>query len=137
MTELTVDERVTELERRVAALEDRPSAPPPLPAALPVAAARPRSAREFLNEKGAKTAVDKALVIAVWLEQDGITQITTDAVAGGFEAAKEPLTGNPSDLLYQNGRRGFMAPAREKKDGAKAWYVTTAGVKFVENGLKT
>lgn len=136
MSDESTDSRISDLERRVAALEvvvgplprwSLPTAPSP---------AKPTSAREFLNEKTATTAVDKALVLAVWLEKSGTNPITTGDISSGFQAAKEPVVSNPSDLLYQNGRRGYMAPTREKKGGAKAWYVTTAGEKFVENGLK-
>lgn len=136
MTEPTVDSRLADLERRVSLLEGRGAGGPGGVADPTPGTPKPKSAREFLNEKGATSAVDKALVLAVWLERSGVANITTENISGGFEAAKEPLSGNPSDLLYQNGRRSFIAPTREKKGAAKTWYVTTAGERFVENGLK-
>ena len=136
MTDPDMSMRFLDLERRVAALEGRVNGTTTQGAAVAEPTLKPLSAREFLNSKAAKAAVDKALVIAVWLERNGTVGLTTSEISSGFEAAKEPLTSNPSDLLYQNGRRGFMAPTRGKKGGAKTWYVTTAGESFVESGLK-
>jgi len=128
--------RLLDLERRVAALEGRGDRLSTQSGLVAEPVAKPLSAREFLSSRAAEAAVDKALVIAVWLERNGTAGLTTSEISSGFEAAKEPLTSNPSDLLYQNGRRGFMAPNRGKKGGAKTWYVTTSGEKFVEDGLK-
>jgi hypothetical protein len=136
VTDPELDARLLELERRVAVLEQGAQIRSGAAVTQPTGSTKLESAREFLNSKAARAAVDKALVIAVWLERNGSVGLTTDEISAGFESAKEPLTANPSDLLYQNGRRGFMAPNREKKDGAKSWYVTTTGENFVDKGLK-
>ena len=65
-----------------------------------------------------------------------VSPISLDDLAKGFASAKEPLPANPSDLLYQNVRRGFMMEAAEKKGGSKAWIVTNSGERFVEKDLK-
>ncbi|MCI4357190.1 MAG: hypothetical protein L3K18_08675 [Thermoplasmata archaeon] len=129
------DLRLTALEGRVTALEAKftVGAAPISPAAR----AKPESIREFLNKGSPKSAVDIALAVAVWMERNGnVGQITTDDLVEGFGQAKEPLPTNPADLLYQNGRRGYMATSKEKKAGSKAWYVTNTGEKFVDGGFK-
>ena len=124
--------RIEELERRVAAMEALMKLGPE-----PLRDKKPLSIREFVLSKGPRTKVDTALVIGLHLERfSNVSPINLDDLAKGFASAKEPLPANPSDLLYQNVRRGFMMEAVEKKDGSKAWIVTNSGERFVENGLK-
>jgi hypothetical protein len=130
------DQRLAALEERVSALEAKfARAPSETTSGVPPAKAE--TIREYLNARGPRSAVDMALAVALWLERDGgVTAITTDDIVEGFGQAKEPLPTNPADLLYQNGRRGYMATSKEKKNGSKAWFVTNTGTKFVESGFK-
>jgi len=96
-----------------------------------------QSVREFLNEKGPKTAADKAMVIAYYLEKSaGTTTFTTDELMAAFLQAKEAPPANPSDLLYQNARRGLVMEATEKKGRQKAYVLTNTGEKHVEAGFR-
>jgi len=127
-----VASRIEELERRVAAMEVWMKLRPESPRDM-----KPLSIREFLLSKAPKTKVDTALVIGFHLEKfANVSPINLDDLSKGFAQAKEPLPANPSDLLYQNVRRGFMMESAEKKGGSKAWTVTNSGERFVENNLK-
>lgn len=132
MSEEDLQRQIAALEARVTALEAGPKVTP----ATPASASKPESIREFLNRLGPKTAVDKALGVAVWLEANGSASFTTADLISGFRDAKEPAPGNPSDLLYQNVRRGSTTPAKDKKDGSKAYIVTHTGEKFAMAGFK-
>ncbi|HEV2317794.1 MAG TPA: hypothetical protein VGV89_09525 [Thermoplasmata archaeon] len=132
MSEDDLQLRIAGLEKRVAVLEAGLKSGPPASSSP----SKPETVREFLNRLAPKTAVDTALGIAVWLEQHGTVNFTTDEIVAAFGQAKEPTPGNPSDLLYQNGRRGYMAPAAEKKNGSKAYFVTNTGTKFANAGFK-
>jgi hypothetical protein len=127
-----LERRIEQLEQRVAAIEAAMQRTPPPPADVKAV-----SIREFLISKAPKTKVDMALVIGYHLEkQSQISPFNLDDLTGAFAEAKEPLPANPSDLLYQNVKRGFLMEAREKKAGSKAWVVTNSGERFVEHGLK-
>lgn len=128
----TLEERVAELERWRIQVEKVLQGP----ATSAARVVKPETVREFLNLVGAKSAVDKALAISVWLERHGTKSITSEVLKSTFGQAKEPIPSNPADLLYQNGRRGFMSPSGEKKEGAQAWFVTHSGEQFVAKGMK-
>ena len=121
--------RVAELERRVLTIEKvLETAPTPLPSAL-----KSQSIREFLIERKPSTFGEKALVVAYYLEKfEANSPFGLDDLLGGFARAKEPLPSNPSDLMYQNVRKGFMMESRDKKGSGKAWVVTNSGEAFVE-----
>jgi hypothetical protein len=126
-------QRVEDLEQRVFALEMvlKGGAPPAAPGAKPL------SIREFVLSKKPTTKVDTAMVIGFHLEKfSGTSPFNLDDLAKGFAQAKEPLPANPSDLLYQNVRRGFLMESAEKKGGSKAWVITNSGERYVENGLE-
>ena len=132
MSEDELRRRISDLEGRVHRLEAASTATP----SVTGPSTKPETVREFLNRVAPKTAVDTALAIAVWLEEHGTVNFTTDDIVAGFGQAKEPTPGNPSDLIYQNGRRGYMAPAAEKKNGSKAYFVTNTGSIFAKAGFK-
>ena len=125
-------QRVEALERRVAAIEMLiQKTPEPRPETKPL------SIREFLISKSPQTSADAALVVGLYLEKfSAVSPFNLDDLTSGFAQAKEPLSKNPSDLLYKNVKRGFLMEAPEKKNGSKAWVVTNSGERFVENGLK-
>ena len=53
-----------------------------------------------------------------------------------FRSAKERLPSNINDLVNSNVKTAFMDEAKEKKDGKKAWYLTSTGENYVEQELK-
>lgn len=127
-----VASRIAALEARVAALEQAGHPPPPVASS----GEKSRSIREFLNERRPRTSVDRALAIAYHLEKSaGMASVNLEDLTAGFSQAKEPLPANPSDLLYQNVRRGYLMDAAEKKGGARAWTLTNTGERFVESGF--
>jgi hypothetical protein len=53
-----------------------------------------------------------------------------------FRSAKEKLPKNMNDLVNSNIKKRFIDEAKEKKDGKKAWYLTSTGERHVEQELK-
>jgi len=134
MSDPTLEDRLVALERRMVDVERLLQSQRPIAPAVPTA--KPQTLREYLRDKNPKTGAEKAVVAARWLELNGTTPINAADLVRAFGDAKEALPENPADLLYKNGKRGFMAPSKEKKGGTNAWFVTNTGEKFVDGGLK-
>jgi len=134
MSDPTIEGRLAALERRMddaeRLLQTRPANAPSGPTA------KPETLREYMRGKNPKTAAEKAVVACRWLELNGTTPVNAADLVQAFGEAKEALPENPADLFYKNGKRGFMAPSKEKKGGTTAWFVTNTGEKFVDGGLK-
>lgn len=129
----TIEQRFTELEARVAKLEGILSAPD---AARRSAVPKKMSAKEFLLTKTFKSEVEKTLLLAYYLERVGdMPSFNINDVVSIFQAAKEKKPVNPSDAVAKNVARGFLMDASERKDGKKAWTLTSTGEKYVEEDL--
>jgi hypothetical protein len=133
MSAETLEQRLLELEERVANLEKmRPSlrtehVTPP--------AQKKISAKEFLLTKDLKTEVQKTLVLGYYLEYvEGIASFNTDDLAAVFQSAKEKRPKNMNDAVNRNVARGLLMEVG-KKDSKKAWILTTTGEKYVEGEL--
>lgn len=91
------------------------------------------SAKEFLMTKQPKTDTQKVLVFAYYLEYTaGMQSFNVVDAETVFRSAKEKLPANINDAVNKNIARGFIMEAEEKKDGKKAWYLTSTGEKFVD-----
>lgn len=130
----TIEQRMEELENRVAVLEGIPSQGA-MPSALK---SKKMSAKEFLITKEPKTDTQKTLALAFHLEHiEGMKSFNATDIEVIFHSAKEKLPININDAVNKNIARGFIMEAQEKKDAKKAWVLTTTGEKFVENDFKT
>lgn len=92
--------------------------------------------KEFLLGKNLKGDVQKTLIVAYYLEKyENMSSVNVDDLAKSFRLAKEPLPSNLNDKINMNIRKGHMTEAEEKKDGKKAWYLTSTGENYIEQEL--
>lgn len=93
--------------------------------------------KEFVLGKNLKGDVQKTLIIAYYLEKyENMLSVNVDDLAKYLRLAKEPVPSNLNDKINMNIRKGHVAEAEEKKDGKKAWYLTSTGENYVEQELK-
>lgn len=96
------------------------------------------SVKEFMLQKNPRKDVLKTLTIGYYLEKyGGMSCFTIKDIQCGFRSAKEPAPDKISDKIYQNAKKGHLMGMGEKKDGNKAWQLTSSGERFVENGFKS
>ena len=95
------------------------------------------SVKEFMLQKNPRKDVLKTLTIGYYLEKyGGMSCFTIKDIQRGFRSAKEPAPDKINDKIYQNAKKGHIMEVEEKKDGHKAWQLTSSGERFVENGFK-
>ncbi len=129
-----VEERITNLEKRIAALESSALTSSPVVSSAPIV--KRISAKEFLISKKISSAMEKTLALAYYLEHfERVTPINVKDLANAFQAAKEKSPANLNDMINKNIAKGMLMEARERKDAKKAWVLTTSGEKFVKNNL--
>lgn len=127
------DQRLADLEARVAALESRFGQGATAPVGV---REKKQSAKEFLMTKNAGPETQKALVFAYFLEHhEGVTPFNVPDLEATFRAAREKLPKNVNDAVNKNVARGFLMEAKEKKDSKKAWQLTATGERFVEQDM--
>jgi len=101
-------------------------------------AAKKVSLKEFLLSKAPRSDVQKVLGIGYYLERnEGAAAFTVDDLRKAFRTAAEPLPGNLSETIRKNVSKGHLMDAGDKKNGSKAWILTSTGEKVVEAGFKT
>jgi len=129
----TIEQKVEELENRIATLEGV-SSRDVISSALKT---KKSSAKEFIMTKEIKTDTQKTLVLAYYLEHlEGVQSFNVTDLEAVFRSAKEKLPGNINDAVNKNIVRGLLMEAAEKKDNKKAWVLTSTGEKYVEEELK-
>ncbi len=96
------------------------------------------SLKEFLLSKAPRSDVQRVLAIGYYLEKnEGAASFAVDDLRKAFRTAAEPLPGNLSETIRKNVSKGHLMDAGEKKNGSKAWILTSTGEKVVEGGFKT
>lgn len=129
----TIEQRIEELEKRVASLEQVSSLRTPSAAVK----MKKTSSKEFLMTKELKTDTQKTLALGYYLEHiEDVPSFNVDDLIAVFQAAKERRPQNMNDVVNKNIARGFLMDAAEKKDNKKAWVLTSTGEKYVEEELK-
>jgi hypothetical protein len=133
MTNDEIQTRLTELERRVQALEAGQGA-------LDTKTTEPNnkqlSLREFLNQKKPTTANDRGLAIAYYNETiKGYGCFNAQDIKVGFRDARIPAPKNPNDVINKNIAKGYMMDAEQSKASKKAWVLTGTGLEAVEKGF--
>ena len=94
------------------------------------------SLKEFLLTRNLTDDVKKTLAIGFFLESyEGLVSFNSNDLLSAFERAKEKKPLNINDKVNMNIRNGHMDESSEKKDGRKAWYLTSSGEKYVANDL--
>lgn len=133
MTNDEIQTKLTELERRVHALEAGQDAPG---FTVNGAAKKQLSLREFLNQKQPTTANDRGLAIAYYNETiKGYEYFSAEDIKAGFRDARIPAPKNPNDVINKNIAKGYMMDAEQSKAGKKAWILTGTGLEAVEKGF--
>jgi len=96
------------------------------------------SIKEFILQKKPKNDVQKALVIAYYLENfRNFSSFNYVDITEGFREARENVPKNVWDKLYKNVRKGHMMEAAEEKDELTAYVLTNRGERYVTNDFKS
>ncbi len=132
ITAQTIDQRVSELEKKVKALEDVLLKPePPL-----INKTKKVSAKEFLMTKNLKSEILKTLALGYYLEHlEGLEYFNVVDLETAFRSAKEKPPKNINDAVNKNISKGFFMEAAERKDMKKAWVLTSSGENHVKDTL--
>lgn len=132
----TIEERVSELEQKFSELQTILAVDAKNTGKNNISSKK-ITIKEFVLEKNLKGDVQKTLIIAYYLEKhENMSSFNVDDLAKYFRLAKEAVPGNLNDKINMNIRKGHIAEASEKKDGKKAWYLTSTGENYVEQELK-
>lgn len=133
----SVEDRLTDLELRVIALEGKASRAPPL---RPAVDSRKKSPREFLLSKAPKSDNDKTLVAGYFIEiVEGRESFDFDDVEQFYAQAKEAAPANRRDPPYQNVKKGYFREVGKRQVGKTArnrWALTNSGIARVDGGFK-
>ena len=99
------------------------------PVALPV------QVSVFLSQKNISTHIDRIVAILYYQYHTGNELTTVAELEEAYSSARVGSPRNFSDVLAQCIRRGYVVEAKDKKDGKKAWQITSDGENFVELDL--
>jgi len=131
----TIEQKVEELEQRVAKLEAQSF---PSRSNSPYGPKKKKvSPQEFLAMKDAQTETKKVLVLGYYLEHvEGMESFNATDLESIFRSAKERPPKNINDVVNKNINPGrFIMEAAEKRDDKKAWVLTSTGEKYVDKEL--
>lgn len=118
-------------ESRIKALEDRFQKEQ-----INTSASKAVSIKEFMILKKPKNDLEKTLAIGYFLEKhQRLANFTSSELVSGFGSAKEPSPTNISDMIAKNIKKGLMMEATGKKEGKRAYNLTSSGEKFVEDSF--
>lgn len=130
-----VEKRISDLENRVTSLERVVNQTKYTGLAQNQTKKKP-SIKEFLISKRPSNDVERSLAIGYFFEKfEGFESFNADDLRGGFERAREKKPLNINDKINLNIRKGYLDEATDRKDGNKAWYLTSSGENFVEHDL--
>ena len=86
--------------------------------------------------KNIKAETQKVLALCYFLEHlEGLESFNVSDIELAFRGAKEKLPKNINDAVNKNITRGFLMEVAEKKNGIKAWCLTSSGERYLENDL--
>jgi hypothetical protein len=137
IAETELEERLSDLERRVSALEGTHAVPV---ISAPNSTERPPSPREFLLSKtGADSLNDKVVVAGYYIEHyEGKDSFDHDDIARFLVTAKERPPANRRDVIYQNVKHGAIREVGPRAKGRTArnrWCLTNTGIAMVESNF--
>lgn len=134
-TNKTIEQRLEELEKRVTEIEKLPS---PYAGDHSLQKRKKLSPQEFLATKNVETEIKKVLVFGYYLEHiEGMESFNASDLETIFQSAKVRPPKNINDGVNKNiNPGGFIMDAKEKKDGKKAWVLTSTGEKYVVEELQ-
>lgn len=92
---------------------------------------------QLLKKVSVRSDVDRVLVAGYFLETvQGLQSFTASEIRDAIRGAKVSPPNNPSDVLAKNIKKGLVMQAGDK-DGKLAYVLTTDGIEFVAEQLKT
>ncbi len=95
------------------------------------------SIKDFIRSKKPQDDIQKTLAIGRYLENyEGFSSFNVKDLDKGFRDAKEPVPQNINDKVNKNIDKNYIMQAKAKKDGKKAWYLTTRGEEYVDSGFQ-
>jgi hypothetical protein len=95
----------------------------------------PAQLSEFLAQLNITTHIDRTVAILYYQYRTDNELTTIGELEAAYSSARVRAPRNFSDILAQCIRKGYVVVARDKKDGKKAWQITSLGEKFVETEL--
>jgi len=117
------EKRISELEKSITA--------------KPVTTKKELSVKEFILSKNCTNDLQKTLAIGYYLEKyKKCLSFNIEDIDCCFREAKEKVPSNINDKVNQNISKGFIMPAKEKKDNKKAWVLTNSGEHYVEDNFE-
>jgi len=97
--------------------------------------ALPAQLSVFLAQLNITTHIDRIVAILYYQYHIGNKLTTIAELEEAYSSARVRAPRNFSDILAQCIRNGYVVTAKDKKDGKKAWQITSLGEKFVETEL--
>jgi hypothetical protein len=97
--------------------------------------ALPAQLSEFLAQLNITTHIDRIVAILYYQYHTGNELTTIAELEEAYSSARVRAPRNFSDVLAQCIRKGYAVEAKDRKDGKKAWQITSLGEKFVETEL--
>ena len=133
-----LEQRITELEHRLAALESKSAVANLVGGDAGVSGPPEKklSIKEFVNNFVPKNTRETTLAIAYYLENDGTTPFNVQDLEQGFRAGKIPLPKNINDMVNKNIQQGLLMEAAENKDSRKAWELTATGERTIQDRVE-
>ncbi len=133
--QLSLEERIVHLERRLTELEKSISVDSRKPRESDSAKRKRMSLKEFVNQKAPQNMRETTLAVAYYLENDGVVPFNVRDLERGFRAGKIPPPKNINDMVNKNIERRLLMNAAERKNGLKAWELTATGEQEIERGF--
>lgn len=123
---MTIEERISALEKRVTILEGDQAQPQ-------TTQKKATSLREFINQIHPGTANDTALVIAYFAEIiNGQGYFTNDTIRDGYVESKMIPPKNISDVIAKNAKKGYLMLAKNADTFGKAYILTNTGEEYIK-----
>lgn len=131
-----MSEELSEMKKKIDEHEERISELEKLVQKKPKGIEKKVSIKEFILQKKPRNDVQRALIIAYYLENyEGFSSFTSKDIEKSFREARETVPPNVPDKVQLNIAKEHMMKAGEKKDGKTAYVLTNSGVRFIEGGL--
>jgi hypothetical protein len=132
-----VEEKVAAFVTAQGGREKAGAGAPPTPTATLDREHKAATLPQLLKKVPVKSDVDRVWVAGYYLETvKGLQSFTAADIKDAIHGARVSPPSNPSDVIAKNIKKGLMMQAGDK-DGRMAYVLTTDGVEFVADQLKT
>ena len=90
---------------------------------------------EFFSEKGPKSHPDITLTFAYYFHYKGDGDFNVEDIIQAYKKVLVPPPKNPTDIINQNIRKGFLNKQDKQKDSKQAYHITKYGIEFIDNNF--